>query len=223
MQHYGKKFLQNSLRVYAITDDAFLSGIEDKVKGLISGGIRSIQVRIKKGDDSELAELTKDIIKIARPAGMLVLVNDKAEVCWKTGADGVHIGGEDGCLKEARSLIGQDKILGTTVYGNPSLLSCAISSGVEYVGSGSIFPTSTKSATCIGLDSIPPLRQLIDSSSHQPLLISIGGITVDNCSSCIANGADGVAISSGLLNVDAPFAINCERLARIALNNVTIA
>ena len=220
MQNLSRASLLRSLRVYAVTDDVFLEGIEEKVKGLSAAGVKSIQVRMKKGTSSELRELTNDIIKIARPAGMLVIVNDKAEICMKTNADGAHIGKDDGCLFESRSILGNKKILGSTIYGDSDLLKKSIDAGVDYVGTGSIFPTATKSANTIGLVSLPPLRTIINSSGHKPLLISIGGITSNNCIQCFNHGADGVAIVSDLLKVDPPYEDNCKKQAEIILAKV---
>ena len=194
---------REDFRVYLVTDDKFYDDtLLERIHGCIEGGATCVQVRLKHQSKEALLDLTRSVVALARPHGVKVIVDDRADVCVEAGADGVHIGRGDLAPDVARGIIGPDRILGVTVYGSAALLRDAVAAGADYVGTGAVFGSSTKeSAAQNGLESLASLRRCPEAARLP--VVAIGGITPRNAASCVAHGADGVAMVSGLLRADA--------------------
>ena len=115
------------------------------------------------------------------------------EIALRCGADGVHVGQDDLSPSEVRRLIGPDRILGVTAK-DVSQAKDAFMDGADYIGSGAIFPSTTKK------DAIPlTLEQLSAICRSVPIpVVAIGGITVENVSSLKGTGVAGAAVVSGI-------------------------
>ncbi|KAJ9452098.1 Thiamine-phosphate synthase [Diplonema papillatum] len=209
------------LRLYLVTDDAFREGLVERISYAIEGGVTCVQVRLKHESDESYAELAREVIGIARPKGVKVLVNDNVNVALVSGADGVHVGEEEPDHHAIRKAMGPGKIIGVTVYGDPALVDQAIECGADYVGTGAIFPSATKPCSVKGLESLSEVKRHL--AARHPLLklpvVAIGGITPDNARLCFEHGADSVAMVSALLNAPPPY-VGCSALAAKAWSQV---
>jgi thiamine-phosphate pyrophosphorylase len=174
--------------LYAITPDG--PGLLDKVQRALEGGIALLQYRRK--DQSTLEE-AKALLALSRRYGVPFIVNDDVELALEIGADGVHLGREDGELGAARRKL-RGKILGASCYDQPQLAQAAIAAGADYVAFGSVFSSPTKPAAVRA-----PLSLFNDLDIP---LCAIGGITLQNAPQVIGAGADMVAVISDLF--DAP-------------------
>jgi thiamine-phosphate pyrophosphorylase len=175
--------------LYAITPDG--ANLVDKLRKGLEGGVAMIQYRRKK--EKSLAE-AKDVVALARRYHVPVIINDDVDLALAAGADGVHLGREDGDLARARKAM-KGKILGASCYNDPALAEAAVRAGADYVAFGSVFPSTTKPAAVRA-----PLS-LFKMGISTPLC-AIGGITLQNAPQVIAAGADMVAVISDLF--DAP-------------------
>jgi len=174
--------------LYAITPEG--PDVIDKVRQALEGGIALLQYRRKQRDLQE----AREVAALARRHGVPLIVNDDVELALALGAQGVHLGRDDGDLGAARRRL-PGRILGASCYNDAELARRAIGAGADYVAFGSVFASPTKPAAVrapLGLFAI----------GLEVPLCAIGGITVDNASQVLAAGADLIAVVSDLF--DAP-------------------
>jgi thiamine-phosphate pyrophosphorylase len=174
--------------LYAITPDG--PGVVDKVERALEGGIALLQYRRK---ESATLDEAKALLTLARRYGVPFIVNDDVALALRIGADGVHLGRDDGDLVSARRKL-KGKLLGASCYDRPELAHAAVAAGADYVAFGSVFSSPTKPAAVRA-----PLSLF---KEFQIPLCAIGGITLRNVPQVIAAGADMVAVISDLF--DAP-------------------
>jgi thiamine-phosphate pyrophosphorylase len=175
--------------LYAITPEG--PGLADKVRQALAGGIALLQYRRK---DAASVDEARALGALARKHGVPFIVNDDIELALAVGADGVHLGRDDGDLAAARKRM-KGLLLGVSCYDRAELARAAVAAGADYVAFGSVFPSPTKPAAVRA-----PLS-LFDYDVQRPRC-AIGGITLENAGTVIAAGADMVAVISDLF--DAP-------------------
>jgi thiamine-phosphate pyrophosphorylase len=174
--------------LYAVTPDG--PGLLDKVRRALEGGIALLQYRRK---DQASRDEAREILDLSRRHGVPFIVNDDLELALAIGADGVHLGRDDGELALARSKL-KGKLVGASCYNRPELARAAIAAGADYVAFGSVFSSPTKPAA---------VRAPLSLFNDFPVpLCAIGGITLQNAPQVIAAGADMLAVISDLF--DAP-------------------
>ena len=174
--------------LYAITPDG--PGLLDKVQRALEGGVSLLQYRRKENASRDEA---RELLALARRHGVPLIVNDDIELALAIGADGVHLGRDDGELALARSRLA-GKLLGASCYDRPALARAAIAAGADYIAFGSVFSSPTKPAAVRA-----PLSLFNDFRVPR---CAIGGITLQNAPQVIAAGADMLAVISDLF--DAP-------------------
>jgi thiamine-phosphate pyrophosphorylase len=184
-------------RLYAILDaDGASEGkMEEVCATLLGAGVRLFQYRQKRGSSRQIFEGVRRLIPIIHGSGGLLIVNDRADVARAAGADGVHLGQDDLPVGLARPVLKPEQWLGCSTH-NLDQLRQAHESPADYVAFGPIFPTTSKEAPdpTVGLSGLTEARQ----ATSKPL-VAIGGITVSNARQAVEQGADFVAVISGLL------------------------
>lgn len=160
------------------------------IKNCAQLGITAIQLREKSLHYDELKQFGKEIQTIIKPYGIPLIVNDNIELAMEIDADGVHLGQSDGSPTIARERLGNDKIIGVSIDSIENLEE-ANQLHINYVGIGSIFPTSNKHnvKTIWGSDG---LKKLAKISKHP--IIAIGGINTTNVDEVYTAGANGIAV-----------------------------
>lgn len=136
--------------------------------------------------------MASQLLEPLHKRGARLIINDHTKVANTIGADGVHLGQDDGSVDEARALLGPNALIGLSTH---SLEQVRLAKNVDYIGFGPVFETTTKVAA-------GPPRGLVDlraavSESAVPV-IAIGGITGKNLSAVRATGTHGWAIFSDL-------------------------
>ncbi len=188
----SKKERCRAWKLYIITDDAALRGgatLGDVVALAIRGGADVIQLRDKRTDDARLAETAKALLKITRPCGVPLIINDRIDVARVSGADGVHLGQEDASLEEARRELGEQCIIGRSTHSPEQALE-AEKQGFDYIGVGPVFQTPTKPGyQPVGLD----LVRFAAKHVRIPF-VAIGGIDAANAKQVLAAGARTIAV-----------------------------
>jgi len=135
------------------------------------------------------------VAALCRERGAVSIVNDSVELARAAGADGVHLGRDDGDARTARRQW-PAAIIGVSCYADPSLARAAAEAGADYVGIGSVFASGTKPrAVRAPLDALRAARE----ASGLPVA-AIGGITLANAGSAVAAGADMLAVISALFD-----------------------
>jgi thiamine-phosphate pyrophosphorylase len=123
-----------------------------------------------------------------------VILNDRPDLAAALGCDGVHIGQSDGTFADARRAMGKDRIVGVTCHDSRHLAMEAAEAGADYVAFGAFFPTTTKDAPT---RADPEILSIWQQTMLIPC-VAIGGVTVENCRSLVAAGADFLAVSAGV-------------------------
>ena len=161
----------------------------------IKGGADVIQFRDKTMATYDMIETAKKLKKMCSDGGVLFIVNDRADAALISDADGVHLGKDDIPVKEARKLLGWNKIVGGTAH-NLKEAKEAQKNGADYIGFGHIYPTASK------LKKTPPvgIAQLKEVVSRIRIpVLAIGGIGQDNISEVMKSGAHGAAVIGSVL------------------------
>lgn len=162
-----------------------------------------MQIRMKKAKTADYVEATRRVLEVTRPRGVPVLVDDRLDVCLATGADGLHVGDGDLDPVVARRLLGPDKLLGISTYGekNRIMAACAPEVRADYVAGGGVATSTTKpSSSARGAMHLRGVKDFLVSLPHSPPLVAIGGISCSNAFEVVLSGADGVACVASLLD-----------------------
>jgi thiamine-phosphate pyrophosphorylase len=185
-------------RIYPITD-VRISGIShaEQVKRLIAGGASLIQLREKHANPLEFYEAAAEAIKVARPLGVKIIINDRVDIALALKADGVHLGQDDMPPDAARSILGKDSIIGFSTHSIEQVHS-ALKSAVDYIAFGPVFLTQTKDDPddVVGLDGLHEVRKIVTDLP----LVAIGGINEKNVRSVIEAGADSAAMIGSIVS-----------------------
>jgi thiamine-phosphate pyrophosphorylase len=183
--------------LYAITPDEPGTDILVRKVGLaLRGGASLVQYRNKNASPALRLEQGRALAALCRAAGAAFIVNDDLALALALGADGVHLGADDGDLAEARRRLGQEKLLGASCYDRIELAEAAAKAGVDYLAFGSVFSSGTKPGAVRA-----PLAIFAEARRRFALpLVAIGGITLQNAPQVYAAGADAVAVISALFD-----------------------
>ncbi len=159
-----------------------------------AGDVAALQVRLKNVPDEVIEDAVRALAPVTRAHDVALILNDRPDLAARLGCDGVHVGQSDASYAEARRLMGKDRIVGVTCHDSRHLAMEAAEAGADYVAFGAFFPTSTKEAPT---RADPEILSIWQEAMVIPC-VAIGGITVDNCRSLVAAGADFVAVSAGV-------------------------
>jgi thiamine-phosphate pyrophosphorylase len=188
-------------KLYVILDAALLTTPEkDCARLLANVGVRLVQYRNKQASARELLHTSRELSELLRPRGVLFIVNDRPDVAFLSGADGVHVGQEDLGVEQTRTVAGPGKWVGISTHDLAQFRAAAATSA-DYIAVGPIFSTSTKvnPDPVVGTGFIHQVRELTDKA-----IVAIGGITLDRAAGVIEAGADGVAVGSDILGAADP-------------------
>ena len=184
------------LQLYAVTDRQWLQkgqSLADVVEAAILGGATLIQLREKTMDDESFICEAMEVKKVTDAYGIPLIINDNLKVCLACDAAGVHVGQDDLRAEKVRELLGPDKIIGVTAK-TVEQAKAAVRQGADYLGSGAMFGSSTKSeARPMTLDEFKEIRR----SVSVPIVL-IGGIDAENIRELKGSGAQAVAVVSGI-------------------------
>ena len=185
--------------LYAVTpDETDTDRLVAAVGEAISGGARLVQYRNKTAPEHLRVEQARALKALCASRSAALIVNDHAELALEAGADGVHLGGEDGSCVEARRKLGAAKLIGISCYDRIALAREAEREGADYVAFGSFFPSRVKPGAVHA-----PLALLAQARRELGVpIVAIGGITSVNAASLVQAGADAVAVISAVF--DAP-------------------
>ena len=160
--------------------------------------VAAFQFRVKGLDEHEAARLAEPLQQICADRDVAFIVNDSISLAKRLGADGVHLGQEDGSVAEARDRLGRDAQIGVTCHDSRHLAMDAGEAGADYVAFGAFHPTTTKQ---VEHHAEPDILAWWQSIFEIPC-VAIGGITPDNCRELADAGADFLAVSGAVWNGD---------------------
>ncbi|KAA3649155.1 MAG: thiamine phosphate synthase [Proteobacteria bacterium] len=151
-----------------------------------------LQYRSKSSDAALRRAEAMRLRALCDAAGVPLIINDDLELALQVGADGVHLGRDDGALDVARARLGPDRILGVTCYNDVARAESAVALGADYVAFGAMYPSPSKPQAVVATPAV-----LAEARARCGVPIAaIGGITLDNAPPLVAAGADLLAVIS---------------------------
>ena len=189
--------------LYLVTDngDKDRETFCETVDQAIAGGVTLVQLREKMATSRDFYELALRVKAITDRHNVPLIINDRLDIALAVNADGLHVGQEDLPVALARRLLGPDKILGVTAATVADAVE-AQAAGADYLGSGAVYPTSTKPGKAVlPLMTLSQIKQAV----HIPV-VAIGGISADNIGALRQSKVDGVAVVSAIMDSSDPAA-----------------
>jgi len=165
-------------------------------EALDGGEVAAFQFRVKGLDQHGAAALAAPLQALCRERGVAFIVNDDVALAKRLGADGVHLGQDDGDPREARDVLGRDAQIGVTCHNSRHLAMEAGEAGADYVAFGAFYPTTTKE---VQHRADPAILSWWTVVSPIPC-VAIGGITPANVAPLVAAGAVFIAVSGAVWN-----------------------
>jgi thiamine-phosphate pyrophosphorylase len=182
-------------KLYLISPQDVAGTFPDRLKAALEPGLAAaFQFRVKDTDEHSLARLAEPLQRICADADVAFIVNDSMGLAKRLGADGVHLGQQDGDIREARALLGPDAQIGKTCHDSRHLAMDAGEAGADYVAFGAFYPTTTKPS-----DYRPdPSILAWWAALFEVPCVAIGGIRPDNAAPLVKAGADFLAVSQAV-------------------------
>jgi thiamine-phosphate pyrophosphorylase len=194
-----KEPVRQDCAIYLISPLEVGGGFPDRLaRALDSAEVAAFQFRVKGFDEHEAARLAEPLQRICADREVAFIVNDSIALARRLGADGVHLGQEDGDVREARQRLGREAQIGVTCHASRHLAMEAGEAGADYVAFGAFFPTTTKE---VKHHAEPEILAWWQSLFEIPC-VAIGGVTAQNCAPLVQAGADFLAVSGGVWNGD---------------------
>ncbi len=183
--------------LYAITpDEPDTEVLLRKVRLALLGGARVVQYRNKTADAALRLKQAQALRELTREFAVPLIVNDDVALAQQADADGVHLGGTDGSVADARALLGGGRLIGVSCYDRLALAQEAVSLGADYVAFGSFFASTVKPDAVVAT---PELLLQARRELNVPL-VAIGGITPHNGTQLLEAGADALAVISAVFS-----------------------
>ena len=190
---------REALRLYLVTNryQDSLESFLKKVETACRSGVTIVQLREKNLTTNQYYQLAKQVKEITDAYQVPLIIDDRLDVCLAVDAAGLHIGDDELPVSVARQVLGPDKILGVTAKTVERALE-AEESGADYLGTGAIFPTTTKENAPITL--ISTLKTICQRVAIP--VVAIGGLTSENIDQLIDTGIAGVAVVRDLMQAE---------------------
>ncbi len=190
---------REALRLYLVTNryqdsvESFLAKVETACRS----GVTIVQLREKNLTTNQYYQLAKEVKKVTDAYQVPLIIDDRLDVCLAVDAAGLHIGDDELPVSVARQVLGPEKILGVTAKTVKRALE-AEEGGADYLGTGAIFPTTTKENAPITL--ISTLKTICQRVAIP--VVAIGGLTSENIEQLMDTGIAGVAVVRDLMQAE---------------------
>ncbi|MBN6014271.1 thiamine phosphate synthase [Streptococcus sp. 1643] len=190
---------REALKLYLVTNryQDSLENFLEKVETACRSGVTIIQLREKNLTTNQYYQLAKQVKEITDAYQVPLIIDDRLDVCLAVDAAGLHIGDDELPVSVARKVLGPEKILGVTAKTVNRALE-AETLGADYLGTGAIFPTTTKENAPITL--ISTLKTICQTVAIP--VVAIGGLTSENIDQLIGTGIAGVAVVRDLMQAE---------------------
>lgn len=187
------------LKLYLVTNryQDSLENFLEKVETACRSGVTIIQLREKNLTTNQYYQLAKQVKEITDAYQVPLIIDDRLDICLAVDAVGLHIGDDELPVSVARKVLGPEKILGVTAKTVKRALE-AETSGADYLGTGAIFPTTTKENAPITL--ISTLKTICQTVAIP--VVAIGGLTSENIDQLTGTGIAGVAVVRDLMQAE---------------------
>ena len=190
---------REALRLYLVTNryqDSLESFLE-KIETACRSGVTIVQLREKNLTTNQYYQLAKQVKEITDAYQVPLIIDDRLDICLAVDAAGLHIGDDELPVSVARKVLGPEKILGVTAKTVKRAIE-AEEGGANYLGTGAIFPTTTKENAPITL--ISTLKTICQRVAIP--VVAIGGLTSENIDQLIDTGIAGIAVVRDLMQAE---------------------
>jgi len=184
--------------LYAITPALPTPELLPAVAAAIAGGAALVQYRSKETAAALRHDQAAALLALCHDHGVPLIINDDAELAAALGADGVHLGAEDGAVADARRLLGSKALIGASCYNDLQRARAAAAAGADYLAFGSFYSSSSKPGA---RRASPQLLQQARIALKIPV-VAIGGITPANAGVLLEAGADLLAVVHGVFGAE---------------------
>lgn len=184
-------------QLYLISPPELGPDFAERLESALSAGpVAAFQLRLKGASDEEILGWAERLMPVCAAHDCAFILNDRADLAGRAGADGVHIGRSDGDIREARALLGPSVQIGATCHDSRHFAMEAGEAGADYVAFGAFYPSDTKETTH------RPDPEILAWWSTMFVLpcVAIGGITAANAAPLVEAGADFLAVSGAVWN-----------------------
>ena len=188
-------------KLYLISPQEVGGAFPDRLRAATaSTSVAAFQLRVKGVDEHQLARLAEPLQRICADNEVAFIVNDSVSLAKRLGADGVHLGQQDGDVREARGVLGPAAQIGVTCHDSRHLAMDAGEAGADYVAFGAFYPTTTKPSE------YRPHSAILSwwSTIFEIPCVAIGGITPANARPLVEAGADFLAVCQAVWSADDP-------------------
>jgi len=190
-------------RLYLISPPSIdLPHFTGQVKAAFGGGdIGAFQLRLKGATDADILRAADAIAPLCRSHGAAFIMNDRPDLALRCQADGVHIGQDDGTIRQTRDMVGPDMAIGVSCHDSKHLAMEAGEQGADYVAFGAFHPTTSKNPEALKRWGTPKPDILEWWQTYMVLpCVAIGGIKPSNCEPLVRAGADFIAAIQAVWN-----------------------
>ncbi|MBV1915290.1 MAG: thiamine phosphate synthase [Pseudomonadales bacterium] len=180
--------------LYAITpDNRPMNQLLVETRAALEGGANLVQFRDKSSDQKQRLKTANALIALCAEFDKPLIINDDIQLAAAVGAAGVHLGQQDCSISEARSLLGDDAIIGATCHDSIELARQAKQQGASYLAFGRFFSSTTKP------DAPPASTDILTEAKKLDLpIVAIGGITHLNAGQLLRHGINAIAVVEAL-------------------------
>lgn len=186
--------------IYAITSSVHSRGRSNLcvVREVLEAGIQIVQYREKEKTLAEKYRECRELRTMTADFGARLVINDDVDLALMIGADGIHIGQDDWPVSAVRQLVGASMAIGLSTH-SPAQAAAAVQAGVDYIGVGPLFPTSTKKDVCapVGLNYLEHVVREITLP-----FVAIGGIKAHNIQEVVKRGARCICLVTEIVGAD---------------------
>lgn len=203
----NKEFKKIKGGVYLVLDPASLDNDKlKKVSEALQSGLAAIQIWNHWKEVKDRASVVQQVVKLAKPFQVPVLINENWELLTETDADGIHFDQPSENLSLIRGAIGRPVITGITCGNNLDTVQYAIDQKMDYISFCSVFPSSS-SNSCEWVQ--PATIAAARAMSDMPIFAA-GGITAQNLPALLPTGLDGIAVINSIMKAENPGAITSQ-------------
>ncbi len=202
LSHKFKKIRLENKNLYLVTDRSNFNDDNDFLDAIgasLKGGVQIVQLREKTASAREFTELAKKTRELCAVYDAVFIINDRVDIAFAAGADGVHLGQDDIDIHDARHILGKDAIIGVSTHC-PEHAVKAAAEGADYIGVGPVYTTPTKPGRkSVGLEYVKWASENVNIP-----WFAIGGINTDNVAEVVKSGAARIAAVRAIINSENP-------------------
>ncbi|SEF47741.1 thiamine-phosphate diphosphorylase [Thermomonospora echinospora] len=200
-------------RLYLCTDARERQGdLPEFLDAVLAAGVDIVQLRQKGLEARQELEYLEVFRAACDRYGVLLAVNDRADVAYAARADMLHLGQDDLPVPYARRIVGEDVLIGRSTHSDHQAAAASAEPGVDYFCAGPVWPTPTKPGRAAPG---PKLLEYTAALRTGRPWFAIGGIDAGNLDQVLATGARRVVVVRAITEAADPAAATAELARRL--------